>query len=228
MVSKVKIPFDEVSKFLLEHNPNGLPYLTTPNGRYTQITDGVYVRGTDKIFHDIYDKHRVDWYREVTLPHELEYATAEEVTAYVMDNQEARLGGPFLSVKDGEGQKVERIPGGAMREENPNLPRFDLVPSYPLERLAQHYANGAKKYSERNWEKGIKLMRFIASLERHLAALKTGDTSEDHEAAIAWNIFGFMYTKYMTDTGVLPKELDDYTEVVEPYRKAKEKLYGQT
>jgi hypothetical protein len=112
----------------------------------------------------------------------------------------------FDKVKDHGGKRV-RQPGGGEREEAAGKGRFDLVPAYPHRRLAQHYENGAKKYADRNWEKGLPLGRFVDSAERHFNQFKDGDRSEDHLAAILWNIYGYIWTEREIEAGRLPKEL---------------------
>lgn len=103
----------------------------------------------------------------------------------------------------------ENFDTGSVRDTREGKGRFDLIPHYPLKRLAQHYENGAKKYGDRNWEKGQPLMRFIDSAERHLNNIKSGDRSEDHESAVLWNIMGYMYTLDKIESGLLPEELDN-------------------
>ena len=98
---------------------------------------------------------------------------------------------------------------GSVRDTQDGKPRFDLITPLALQRLATHYANGAKKYSARNWEKGQPLSRYIESAERHLFKLKMGFTDEDHESALTWNIMAYTHTKMMIQAGELPKELDD-------------------
>jgi hypothetical protein len=104
----------------------------------------------------------------------------------------------FTSVKDsGERQEFDT---GARRDTQEGKPRFGLIPPYPLYRLAMHYTNGADKYGENNWTKGIPCSRTWESLERHVQAFKDGDDSEDHLAAIAWNAFALMwYIKRMPE-----------------------------
>lgn len=97
---------------------------------------------------------------------------------------------------------------GAVRDNGGGRGRFDLVPAYPLLRLAQHYESGAKKYEDRNWEKGIPLANYLNSAERHINAFKDGDRSEDHLAAATWNLFGYIWTEEMIRRGVLPTTLD--------------------
>jgi len=105
--------------------------------------------------------------------------------------------------------KRQNFNTGSVRDTNDGKPRYDLITPIGLYRLAMHYANGAKKYGDRNWEKGQPLSRYIESLERHLQKMKLGLLDEDHEAAIAWNILAFIHTKTMIDVGALPKELND-------------------
>ena len=75
--------------------------------------------------------------------------------------------------------------------------------------LGDWLAKGAIKYDARNWEKGIPLSVYIASLDRHLCKLMMGEGDEDHAAAIAFNIMGYMHTKEMVETGKLPYNLSD-------------------
>lgn len=97
----------------------------------------------------------------------------------------------FDSVKD-SGARQE-FDTGAKRDTQDGKPRFGLIPVHPLTRLATHYTNGAVKYGENNWTKGMPISRFYESLYRHLIAFAEGDTSEDHLAAVAWNAFAIMY-----------------------------------
>jgi hypothetical protein len=61
--------------------------------------------------------------------------------------------------------------------------------------LAVHYAKGAEKYSERNWEKGLPVSRFISSALRHYAHAAAGIADdENHPVAALWNILGAIYT----------------------------------
>jgi Domain of unknown function (DUF5664) len=55
------------------------------------------------------------------------------------------------------------------------LARFDLVPTNPLRRLAEHFGRGATKYSDRNWEKGYPWSLSYAALQRHLNAFWGGE-----------------------------------------------------
>lgn len=43
-----------------------------------------------------------------------------------------------------------------------------MVSPFAMRRLAQHYENGAQKYADRNWEKGMPFSRYVDSAKRHL------------------------------------------------------------
>lgn len=60
--------------------------------------------------------------------------------------------------------------------------------------VSVHYEEGAKKYGERNWEKGIPMHCFIDSAVRHLLKYLREDTDEDHKRAFVWNILGALWT----------------------------------
>lgn len=61
--------------------------------------------------------------------------------------------------------------------------------------LSIHYEEGAKKYEDRNWEKGIPLHCFIDSAVRHYLKWKRGDTDERHDRAVLWNLIGALWTQ---------------------------------
>ena len=60
--------------------------------------------------------------------------------------------------------------------------------------LAIHFEEGAKKYGEHNWQKGIPEDRYIDSAVRHYLKLLRGDTDERHDRALAWNICCLIWT----------------------------------
>jgi hypothetical protein len=127
----------------------------------------------------------------------------------------------FTAVKDsGERQNFET---GSVRDTRSGKGRFDLIPTYPLKRLAVHYENGAKKYGDRNWEKGQPLMRFMDSAMRHLLAVISGETDEDHASAVLWNVMGYMHTEEGIKTGLYPPILDDRPRTDNPFMSLEER-----
>lgn len=108
--------------------------------------------------------------------------------------------------------KREEFVTGSVRDTRQGKGRFDLIAPYALKRLAQHYENGARKYGDRNWEKGQYLSRYLDSAIRHLYAYLGGSREEDHLAAAAWNCFAYIETEHRVRDGRLPATLNDMPE----------------
>lgn len=60
--------------------------------------------------------------------------------------------------------------------------------------VAKQYEEGANKYAERNWEKGIPLHCYIDSGVRHYLKFRRGDNDEPHDRAFLWNMLGALWT----------------------------------
>lgn len=60
--------------------------------------------------------------------------------------------------------------------------------------LSKHFEDGAKKYSENNWKKGIPLHNYINSGPRHFLKQMRGDTDEPHDRAFVWNLICCAWT----------------------------------
>lgn len=65
--------------------------------------------------------------------------------------------------------------------------RWDCVYTMFLE-VAKHFEDGAKKYGENNWQKGIPTKFYIDSAIRHYLKWRRGDTDEPHDRAFVWNL----------------------------------------
>jgi hypothetical protein len=59
--------------------------------------------------------------------------------------------------------------------------------------VSKQYEEGAKKYSDRNWEKGMPVHCFIDSGVRHYLKFLRGDTDEPHDRAFIWNMLGAIW-----------------------------------
>ena len=77
---------------------------------------------------------------------------------------------------------------GFQRDMHEGKGRFDLLPWGAIWELAKHCEEGAKKYGERNVDKGCPQHSLIDSAFRHLAKYNMGMTDEDHLRAALWNI----------------------------------------
>ena len=60
--------------------------------------------------------------------------------------------------------------------------------------VAKHFEEGAKKYGENNWQKGIPTWCYIDSAVRHYLKYRRGDKDEPHERAVIWNLLCCIWT----------------------------------
>jgi hypothetical protein len=103
-----------------------------------------------------------------------------------------------------ETRVVDPISGG---QKGAKLARFSLIPPEFLWELAEHYGRGAKKYDDRNWERGYKWSLTLDALGRHLTQWLMGEdrdpeTGGHHLIAVAWHaiaLFIFQKRKLGTD-----------------------------
>jgi len=105
--------------------------------------------------------------------------------------------------------KREQFKGGTVRDTAEGKPRPDLASPFAEKRIGEWFRLGAEKYAARNWETGMPISRVWASLRRHVLDWQSGDRSEDHLAAIAWNAEAIMHYEEMIVRGRLPEELAD-------------------
>lgn len=75
--------------------------------------------------------------------------------------------------------------------------RYDLVPPSSLAELALVYTDGAQKYGDENYMKGMSWRRVTASLLRHVEAYRAGESTDSesgspHLAHAAWACFTLM------------------------------------
>ena len=59
--------------------------------------------------------------------------------------------------------------------------------------VAIHFEEGAKKYGENNWQKGIPFNSYIDSTVRHYYKWKRGADDERHDRAVIWNLLCLYY-----------------------------------
>lgn len=71
--------------------------------------------------------------------------------------------------------------------------------------VSKHYEEGAKKYGEYNWQKGIPVSSFINSACRHYLKAFRGDDDERHDLAFVWNLLNCIWTvENLPDMGDIP------------------------
>ena len=67
------------------------------------------------------------------------------------------------------------------------------IPKALLE-LSKHFEQGAIKYGERNWEKGLPEYCYIDSALRHYLKWMDGQDDEPHDRAVLWNLMCLWWT----------------------------------
>lgn len=73
-----------------------------------------------------------------------------------------------------------------------------------------HFEEGAKKYGDNNWQKGIPVRCYIDSAVRHYLKFLRGDKDEPHDRAFVWNILCAIWTcKHMPELNEYGKEKGD-------------------
>ena len=60
--------------------------------------------------------------------------------------------------------------------------------------VSKHFEEGALKYGENNWQKGIPESSYIDSAVRHYLKWLRGDNDEQHDRAFIWNIMCLIWT----------------------------------
>jgi len=111
----------------------------------------------------------------VHVPEDALKLAEKELTEHINDNDVSAmsLDPNLLEDRDQKIVKVASKTGGLKADGG--KPRMDLLPSLPLESIAQVLTFGAEKYDAHNWRKGIEFSRVYGALQRHLAAFNEGE-----------------------------------------------------
>jgi hypothetical protein len=106
--------------------------------------------------------------------------------------------------------KRQEYKSGMRRDVQDNKPRFDLINPLDMpydETLMYRWAmlldRGMTKYGYRNWELANseeELNRFKASAWRHFVQALSGETDEDHYAAVLFNLNAIVYLQWKLKT----------------------------
>lgn len=118
--------------------------------------------------------------------------------------------------------------GAMVRSPSADKTDFSLVFRGPLlQRWAELLTRGAKNYGADNWVKGalescprirnnIK-KRYKESAARHAFQWITGDRSEDHAAAIVFNLNGYETMRWTDDSGTRPERVCQLMALIEGF-----------
>lgn len=89
--------------------------------------------------------------------------------------------------------EIKTFESGAVRSKDADGVRYDLISPVALRRLAEVYAEGAKKYGDNNWLKGIPSSDLLNHMQRHIGLWQQGDKTEDHLAHALWNLVALIH-----------------------------------
>ena len=89
---------------------------------------------------------------------------------------------------------------------------FENIPTMVLE-LSVHFEQGANKYTEDNWKRGIPVNCYIDSAIRHYLKWLRGDTDERHDRAFVWNIVCCIWEVTHNDRGNNKRAGSENTEI---------------
>lgn len=99
---------------------------------------------------------------------------------------------------------------GAVRDDNASKGACHLLPPRAILLVSKRLQEGARKYGERNWERGIPISSFVDSGLRHLLMFMSGKQNEDHLVAVATNMLMAIETRERCKEGILPSELGEF------------------
>jgi hypothetical protein len=93
-----------------------------------------------------------------------------------------------------EGSTV-RFSTGAVRSSDAEATRYDLISPIGLEAVARACAEGAAKYSDYNWERGMPVHDLLNHALRHVYRYLGGDRNEDHLGHAAWGLLAAIHSE---------------------------------
>ena len=83
---------------------------------------------------------------------------------------------------------------GAVRSDAVESFRYDLISPIGLREVARTCAEGAEKYGDWNWEKGMPVHDLLNHAISHLYTYLAGDRSEPHLGHAAWNVLAAIHS----------------------------------
>lgn len=121
----------------------------------------------------------------------------------------------YTGTKTNTSTPHKTVEEGAKRFDTDKL-RMDLLPVEWMVELSNVLTEGAKKYDDNNWRKGMDWSRCIGSLYRHLTKWQSGitfdtETQCHHLAHVAWNALALMVYQ-MEGLGKDDRQVNRYRE----------------
>lgn len=119
-------------------------------------------------------------------------STLKEILCYMEDYEEEKVNNIlracyYAAIADGIDESYE---SHDVEEKTPNG-----YFAYGIMQVSKHYEQGALKYGENNWRKGMPLHVYLDCALRHLLKSIAGMKDEPHIRAVCWNLLCFLWTK---------------------------------
>lgn len=106
-----------------------------------------------------------------------------------------------IGADSGDAQAVSVVAGttakfgtGAVRSDTFEEYRYDLVSPIGLREVARACSEGAEKYSDFNWERGMPVHDLLNHAIAHVYQFLAGDRSEPHLGHAAWNLLAAIHS----------------------------------
>lgn len=84
---------------------------------------------------------------------------------------------------------------GAVRSDTFEELRYDLISPIGLREVAKTCAEGAAKYSDYNWERGMPVHDLLNHAIAHIYQFLAGDRGEPHLPHAAWNLLAAIHSE---------------------------------
>jgi hypothetical protein len=120
----------------------------------------------------------------------LSKTTANALTDEELSNLSVHLSPAKCGNREGRVQ----FESGAVRSNDGDLDRYDLISPQALRRVARRYGIGGVTYGDGNYLKGIPVPNVLRHAEQHLQRYKfEGNVKDDNLAAVVWNCLTIMH-----------------------------------
>jgi hypothetical protein len=100
----------------------------------------------------------------------------------------------MVFMKTTNGEQVQ-FSTGAVRSSEAEGTRYDLISPIGLRRVAETCHEGAVKYTDFNWEKGMPVSDLLNHVIKHIYQYMSGDRSEDHLGHAAWGMLASCHSE---------------------------------
>lgn len=104
-------------------------------------------------------------------------------------------GDGILADKDEKPGTTSKFGTGAVRSSDVEEFRYDLISPIGLREVARACAEGAAKYGDWNWERGMPVNDLLNHVLAHIYKFLAGDRSEPHLGHAAWGMLAAIHSQ---------------------------------